>query len=58
MILSITVGSILRFINTIGSAHSFAIGNYLLGGILAGIVIGSAYLENKESGVEEDEEDV
>lgn len=53
MTLKISVGSVLRFVNTIGAAHSFAVGSMFLGSILAGLVIGSAYLE----GVEFEEED-
>lgn len=48
MIFNVTVGGILRFINTIGAAHSFAVGSYLLGSILAGLVIGSVWLEEVE----------
>lgn len=50
----ITVGGILRFINTIGAAHSFAVGSMLLGSILAVIVIGSVYLENMDFGKEDE----
>ena len=48
MVLKMTLGSILRFVNTIGAAYGFAVGSYLLGSILAGLVIGSVILEEWE----------
>jgi hypothetical protein len=45
MILSFTVGGILRVINTVGAAHSFATGSYIFGTVLGGIVVGSIILE-------------
>jgi hypothetical protein len=48
MILSITVGGILRLINTIGAAHSFATGSYIFGTVLAVAVVGSIYLEDMD----------
>ena len=48
MILSITVGGILRLINTVGAAHSFATGSYIMGTVLSGIVVGSIILEDME----------
>ena len=48
MILSITVGGILRLINTVGAAHSFATGSYIFGTVLAGLVVGSIILEEMD----------
>jgi len=52
LIFNITVGGILRFINTIGAAHSFATGSILLGSILSVVVVGSIYLEERDFGEE------
>lgn len=46
MILSLTIGGILRAINTVGAAHSFATGSYIMGTVLSGIVVGSIVLED------------
>jgi len=48
MTFKITLGSILRLVNTIGAAYGFAVGSYFLGGILTGLVIGSIVLESLE----------
>ena len=48
MILSLTVGGILRAINTVGAAHSFATGSYIFGTVLAGLVVGSIIIEDME----------
>ena len=48
MILSISIGGILRAINTIGAAHSFATGSIVMGSILAVVVVGSIYLEEMD----------
>lgn len=48
MILSITVGGILRLINTIGAAHSFATGSYIMGTVLGVVVVGSIILEDMD----------
>ena len=48
MILSVTVGGILRLINTVGAAHSFATGSIVMGSILAVVVVGSIYLEEMD----------
>lgn len=53
MILSISVGGILRLINTVGAAHSFATGSVILGSFLAVVVFGSILLENFEFREEE-----
>ena len=45
MILSLTIGGILRLINTVGAAHSFATGSYIFVTVLGGIVVGSIILE-------------
>ena len=48
MILSITVGGILRPINTVGAAHSFATGSYIMGTVLGVVVVGSIILEDMD----------
>ena len=48
MILSISIGGVLRLINTIGAAHSFATGSIVMGSILAVVVVGSIYLEEMD----------
>ena len=48
MTLKLTLGSIIRFVNTIGAAYGFAVGSYILGSILACLVIGSVILEDFE----------
>jgi uncharacterized membrane protein len=48
MTLSITVGGILRAINTVGAAHSFATGSFIMGTVLAGLVVGSIIIEEVE----------
>jgi hypothetical protein len=48
VILSITVGGILRAINTVGAAHSFATGSLIMGTVLAGLVVGSIILEEMD----------
>lgn len=53
MTFNLTLGSILRFVNTIGAAYGFAMGSYILGSILTGLVIGSVILENFEFREEE-----
>lgn len=53
MTLKMSLGSILRFVNTIGAAYGFAMGSYILGSILAGLVVGSVILENFEFREEE-----
>jgi len=45
VILSITVGGILRLINTVGAAHSFATGSYIMVTVLSGLVVGSIIIE-------------
>ena len=48
MILSLTIGGVLRTINTVGAAHSFATGSYIMGTVLSGIVVGSIILEDMD----------
>ena len=48
MILSISVGGILRAINTVGAAHSFATGSIIMGTVLAVVVVGSIILEDMD----------
>ena len=48
MTLAFSVGGILRFVNTVGASWAFATGSYLMGTILAGLVVGSILLEEWE----------
>jgi hypothetical protein len=43
MTLAFTIGGILRFVNTVGSAWAFAVGDYFLG-----VVLGSIWLDEWE----------
>ena len=48
MTLAFTMGGILRLVNTVGASWAFAVGDYVLGVILAGLVVGSILLEEWE----------
>jgi hypothetical protein len=48
LILSITVGGILRAINTVGAAHSFATGSYIMGTVLGLVVLVTIYLDEMD----------
>jgi len=56
MIIRMTMGSILRFVNTVGASWSFALGN-LTGGLLCVLAFGVVtVLELRDQEQEEDEE--
>ena len=42
------MGGILRLINTVGAAHSFATGSYIFGTVLGVVVVGSIILEETD----------
>jgi uncharacterized membrane protein len=48
MTLAFTVGGIIRAINTVGAAHSFATGSFIMGTVLTGLVVGSIIIEEVE----------
>lgn len=48
MIFNLSLGSIIRFFNTVGASWAFATGSYLFGAILVGLVVGSILLEEWE----------
>jgi hypothetical protein len=48
MTLAFTIGGILRCVNTVGASWALAVGDYFLGVVLAGIVLGSIWLEGWE----------
>jgi hypothetical protein len=48
LILSISIGGVLRLINTVGAAHSFATGSIIMGTVLAVVVVGSIILEDMD----------
>ena len=48
MTLAFSVGGILRFVNTVAASWAFATGSYLMGTVLAGLVVGSVLLEEWE----------
>ena len=54
MVMMITVGSIIRFFNTILAAYFFARGDILLGTVFTGFILLTIYLEVKR---EEDAEE-